>query len=501
MAHHLLEAGAAADPDKTWTFVVMAAELARKAAAYEEALTYLDAALALVEDETSVRAGDLHERRADVLRSLGQFQPAAAAYERALDLYDAVGDPVRLAAATFPLTLIHAWNADGRRHLAATTRALDRLPETNLGLRSRVLFLHALGLTTSGDAEGGLAALDEAKRLRAAVDDLAVDTTGAVLEVHVHYQAMQIPLAAAAGRRAMALCVAAGDMWGVVDMQWHQVMAAIYLAKPADARKLIEAARPHAERVGHHNVVWFYRLLASSLALAEGSLDEAASSAKDALALGDEYSIPWNFSSELTLGQVAFYRGDIDAAISHYRRAIVMEPASYWSGLSRAALFAALAQDGHPDALDVLHEVPLRLPVPHQANPFGTWVSLAHIIEGLAWAGRIEDAAALHPAAEALIGTGVKCFRDMRLYRTAAAIAAACAGEWAIADAHFDTALEQAREAPLRIAHAHAQLWRGKLLHRRGPMDAKTAQILLDQAISSFESLGMPTFVAHARQA
>ena len=283
-------------------------------------------------------------------------------------------------------------------------------------------------------------------------------------------------------------------------MQWHQVMAAIYLARPADARQLIETARPQAERVGHHNVVWFYQLLGASLALADGSLDDAAAQAKQALALGEEYRIPWNFSSELMLGQIAFYRGETDLAISHYRRAIVMEPPSYWSGLSRSALFAALAQEGRPDALAVLPEVPLRLPVLNRANAFGTWVSLTHIIEGLAWAGRFDDAAALHPAAEALIATGVKCFRDMRLYRTAAAIAAACAGEWALADAHFDAALDQAEVAPLRIADAHARLWRGKLLCRRGPHSTEPSRLLLEQAIASFDSLRMPTFAAGARE-
>jgi hypothetical protein len=74
-------------------------------------------------------------------------------------------------------------------------------------------------------------------------------------------------------------------------------------------------------------------------------------------------------------------------------------------------------------------------------------------------------------------------------------------GEWALADAHFDAAFEQAQAAPLPIAHAHACLWRGQLLGRRGPETSEPSLTLLEQAISSFESLNMPSFAATARRA
>jgi tetratricopeptide (TPR) repeat protein len=498
LAHHLLEASEAADVEKTVQYLALASEGSRAAAAYEESLKYVDAALALLDEETGTRVAGLHEARADVLRSLGRFEPAVAAYECAIALYGRSGDAARLAEATFPLTLIHAWNADARRHLNATTRALERVRDAPPALRARLLFLHALALSASGDAEGGLAAVEEAKALASRVADPALDVIAAVQEAHVCYHAMQIHRALDASRRATRLCVAAHDLWGSIDMEWHQVMGAVYDARPCHAKQMIAAARPQAERVGHHNVIWFYHLLTSALAMGEGAFERARANGHDALALGQEYGIPWNFSTEMTLGQVAFYRGDADEALVHYQRAVAMEPESYWSGISRAALFASLAQLQRREAATVLHHGPLPLPVPHQANVFGRWVNLTYLVEGLAWAGRFDEAAALLPSTEALVATGVKCFRDMRLYRTTAGIAAACAGNWRRADEHFEAALREAGEAPLPIAHAHARLWRGKLLQALGSGRSHEAPASLGEAKARFERLRMPSFAAEA---
>ncbi|HSC27512.1 MAG TPA: protein kinase [Vicinamibacterales bacterium] len=497
IAHHLLAAGAAADQASTLVYLTLAAEQARRAAAFEEALGYFDAALALIDDDDSPVAAGLHEGRADVLRSLGRFAPAVAAYDRAIELYDAAGDQARLAAATYPLTLIHAWNADARRHLSVTTRALDRLSDAAPELRARVLFLHALALSASGDAEGALAAIAEARGLASRVHDPVLELTGAVQEVHVSYHAMQIPQARAASERAMRLCRQARDVWGCVDMDWHQVMATIYAARPLQARKMIDQARVQAEQVGHHNVLWFYRLLEGVLALAAGDFKGAEEHACAALTLGDLYGIPWNFSSELTLGQIALYSGRDDDAIQHLRRAVALEPDSYWTGVSRAALFAALAQARQTEAMTALQECPPQLPVANRANVFGRWVNLTYVIEGLAWADRLDDAAALHAQAESLIATGVQCFRDMRLYRTSAAIAAACAGDWRRSDEHFDAAIALAQAAPLPIAEAQAHFWRGRLLLRHGDR-TDDAHGWLRGALRRFDDLRMSGYAAAA---
>ena len=499
LAHHLFQAGAAADLEKTRTFLLLAAEQARHAAAYEEALAYLDNALTLLEGDSSGRLADVYERRAEALRSLGRFDAAAAAYQRAIDIYDRIGDTLKLASATSPLALIHAWNADFDQHLAATGRALDRLSATAPAMRCRVMFLHALGLTGSGQAQAGIQALEDARTLERELDDAPLHALSRFLEAHVRYHAMQIRESVAASAEAMRSCDAAGDVWRSVDMEWHQVMGAIYLGRPGDARRMLPDARRRAERIGHYNVLWFYSLVTAMLALADGRLAEAAHEAERARQLGEQYRIRWSCFSDLALAQACFYAGNTVSALAHYRRAIETEPSGYWSGVSRSALFAALAQDRRDEALAVLAESPVPLPNPATANSFGAWVNLTYLVEGLAWCDRIGEAGVLHEAAEALVATRVQCFRDMRPFRTAAGIAAACAGRWDCAEEHYRAAMQQADAAPFRVAQPHARLWYARMLLRRGAAaDAGRARVLLDEARAMFTALEMATFAARA---
>lgn len=69
LAHHLFHAGAVADPERTTTYLVLAARQARDAAGHEEALAHLNKALSLWEGEASLRVGELMAQRAGALRS------------------------------------------------------------------------------------------------------------------------------------------------------------------------------------------------------------------------------------------------------------------------------------------------------------------------------------------------------------------------------------------------------------------------------------------------
>ena len=121
------------------------------------------------------------------------------------------------------------------------------------------------------------------------------------------------------------------------------------------------------------------------------------------------------------------------------------------------------------------------------------------MIEALAVAGLIEDAAALHPVAEEMIAAGWALFLAPTLPRTTAGIAAACARNWPRAEEHHQTAIRQADTLPHRVCQPIARYWYAEMLSMRGgPGDSERARDLLREALASFESLGMPLY---ARQA
>ena len=103
IAHHLYQAGAAADPEKTVRYLLRAADLAQRSSAFEDVLANLDNAVSLLEGETGLAMADLEERRANVLRSLGRQQEAVAAFEAAISGFLSSGELVRAATASVPV--------------------------------------------------------------------------------------------------------------------------------------------------------------------------------------------------------------------------------------------------------------------------------------------------------------------------------------------------------------------------------------------------------------
>jgi serine/threonine-protein kinase len=85
--------------------------------------------------------------------------------------------------------------------------------------------------------------------------------------------------------------------------------------------------------------------------------------------------------------------------------------------------------------------------------------------------------------------------------RTNAGIAAAAAGEWAIAEKHYRAALTQAETLGLRVAAADAREWYARmLLARSGPDDRARASALLAEAVARYDALGMTAFAERARR-
>jgi hypothetical protein len=122
---------------------------------------------------------------------------------------------------------------------------------------------------------------------------------------------------------------------------------------------------------------------------------------------------------------------------------------------------------------------------------------LAGLVEALVLLGRREEAAALIEPAEDFVGTGVQYLRS-QMSSTIAGIAAACAREWSRAEAHHQLAIRQA-DAAYPVSRPHTRFWYADmLLSRNDPGDRERARSLLSEAVSLYESMGMPGFARRA---
>ena len=87
LAHHLYQAGTAADPQRTVHYLALAGERAFGAAAFEDALRHYENALSLYPADDRQGRADLRYKRGLALRSLGRSEEALADWREALHMY------------------------------------------------------------------------------------------------------------------------------------------------------------------------------------------------------------------------------------------------------------------------------------------------------------------------------------------------------------------------------------------------------------------------------
>jgi tetratricopeptide (TPR) repeat protein len=497
LAHHLYQAGAAADADKTTKYLLAAAAQARVASGFEEALAHLENALSLWEGaRTATVAGILLERGA-LLASVGRAADAHDAYRSAIDIFEALGDVEGAAAATVRLSWALLWDAKPSAVVPIGDRAMKRLGTGSPVLSVRLLLARALAEAGLGRTREALDALAEADALRGRIDDPRLEDEALAAATHVHWSALQVERARDTARRVADRASAAGDEYGFAEVKWMEGAALIHLGRFAEAVPILSDLMPRAERIGHLNVGWICRTFLAHARMAAADFGAAERMTEEALSYSEAYRVPWRFFDHQKLGVLAMWRGDPAAATMQLRTALDVEPPTYWFGLSRSYLFYHLAEQGDGTALDVVRTAPPPMPVPGQPAPAGAWLSVAPFVRGLALLGRHDEVAALVPATESLLASGLVGYYWSST--TAAAIAAAAAGDWTTAEDLHRQAIAQADGIPNIPWQPDARDWYARMLVDRGaPGDTDRARELLGDAIVRYEALGMPTYAQRA---
>jgi ATP/maltotriose-dependent transcriptional regulator MalT len=92
IGHHLYQAGTAADPLRTATFLGQAAKNALSVGAFEEVQRLIDTALALLPADTTRERAEALAMRGHAAWGLGRIDDAKAAWKSAAQRYEELGD-------------------------------------------------------------------------------------------------------------------------------------------------------------------------------------------------------------------------------------------------------------------------------------------------------------------------------------------------------------------------------------------------------------------------
>ena len=504
IANHLLQAGQAADPKRTFQYLCLAGRWALETAAFEDALVHLEAAAGRVNAATPAQRADLLSQLGNARLTNGQSLEAIETWEEAVDAYGALGDVEAAGRICADAAFSLSYAARFEEAFAMADRGIgllgDRLSATRAALLGQQGFLTGYSGVPFEVGDGFIAqALAIADELgRPAVRGWGLRAKSLHRLAWMHRQEC-----AEAGLEAAGLLKAAGSSWEEADVLAFAGYGLVGPGRFEDARNLTAYLEPLAERLGHiYALLQCRRLEHGIVGYAEtGDLDALEAFAWGDLKFAVDNGMPWVSNSHGWLGLAFFFKGDWDQARQHLETAAQLEPPGNLRGWDRSLLFEFRAYAGERElALAMLDAEDPPLPVPGQPNGWGRWSMLLAAVEGLYVLGERDRAASYYDlVVEGIESTRAICagFQDSRLPCRTAGIAATAGHSWDDAEAHFRTALRQAEELPHIPEQAHTRRFFARmLLERDGPGDRAEATQMAAEAADLYRRMGMPRQLA-----
>jgi class 3 adenylate cyclase/tetratricopeptide (TPR) repeat protein len=502
LAHHLDQAGAAADPRKTVHYLMLAGERAMTATAFEDALHHYESALSLQPtDDWQVRA-DLLYKRGLARRSLGRWEEALVDWHEALAAYDEMGDAEAVGRICYEMSVQFIWAARPEKAMETARHGLMTLGERVSVDRCRLLARAGLTLSGAGYYTAADNMLTQAMAIAEQLGDQRLLGTVLVGKAFNHCFHMEMPETLDSGPRAVELLRSVGDLWELTRALWGTQVALLLLCRFEEVAEVGDELEPLATRLGHLGALLIGRRSRGVRELMlMADLDRFEEFARGDLEFCRNADMPWISHSYSYLGLAHFWSGRWQEALEHFQEAVKLESLGPFAGSDWVLLFLWKAYFGHKDeALAMLREKMGDLPRSGQRNTLGAWTMLFGVVEGLALLGERNEAAKLYPLVLEAIDTGALArLWTWGLLQTVAGMAATAGGQWEKAEEHYETALRQAHKLPVVMEQPEVRRWYARMLiDRDAPGDRDKARELLTEAIAMYRHIGMPKHVEMA---
>jgi len=506
LAAHYRLAGAAADPEKVLTCARRAAEAAEAVYGWEEAVAHWQAALDVLEPSDEAQ-------RCEILLALGAAQmragdrgAATATFEQVLVVARMVPDPDRFARAVLGRGgAVPRPNLLDERLMSLLEEALRLLGERDSALRVRV-FARLVMERRLTDAPDRLALLSRqclelARRVgdpEALADALNARmwTLGAVvdaLDERLDTAAALVRLAEARGMRELALQGQLSLLHGYLERgdgaAWERELAAF---------------TQRAEALRQPHFLWHAALQHAMQALLEGRLAEGARLAHQALLAGqrvqDQVAAAAFVWQQFALHRERGALADMEADV---RRAVAQAPrhAVHATGGALAYLLHEVGRDVEAQVVVESLTAQDLVDVPRDSDWLWSLALLSLVCADLRDGRRAAMLYALllpYPTWTVQANPArCVCFGSVSHYL---GLLATTLERWDDAAQHFEAALVLHARLRARPFVAHTQREYATMLLRRAERgDLPRARALLDQALSVYEEVGIPTYAAKAR--
>ncbi len=503
IANHLVQAGAAAETERTLDYLERTFDRAMEAAAFEEAHKAIDDALSVVDETDMARRAQLLEKKGWAIRALGHFEKCIEVWDEVVELYISLGESETAGKLLWEMGYQLLWLDRFQEAFAMYARGLQAIGDKRSYGRATLLGAAATLTGFAGLYEQSESGFAEALEIAEETGDertLGQINWGHCVSLWSH---ARIPEAIAAGRIAVEHLRRAGDVWTLVDaLAWLSYPLAIS-GSSEEALRIAEEGVELGEKFGHRaGEILAARGVFIAKMMIGVSLEEARRRADFDLERMKAISSPWESQSHAWLCAVNNLSGDLDLGLEQVEASISIEPASAWSGVGWGYKFLNRVYAGDLDVCTaMIDEKHGSLPRDPDSVTGGSLVALLCAAEGCAMLGRKEELSELYPVLAALVDRAPTRPFDSANADRIAGMAAAALDLWDEAERHFEIALKQVENWPNKfdepiVWHRFAEM----MLQRGRPEDADRAQVLLEKAIAAYGERGMPILLAQAEE-
>jgi DNA-binding CsgD family transcriptional regulator len=495
LVRHLSNGGPGAEPAKLLRYLIMAGDQALEAAAYEDALRHYEAAAGLQPKDDERARAELLVRAGLADRSLGRWDAAINAWQEAIGCYERLSDSEAVGHICAEMAESLMWGGRFPESAQAVDRGLRSLGDVTTSDRVRLLCWGARVSSFGGNYEMGESLATQAVTLATELEDDRLRALSLCAQT-LHNWSWCLPARALANSElTMSLARSAGSPWELADaLAWVQFVN-MDAGRFAEVRRIGLEVEPVAAKIGHYGALMLCGRSLLTADAAAGDFDAAKLRAQADLRLCTETGLPWSSDSLTWLGIIAFWRGDWPSAAAHFERGVKTETRGTLAGAPRAFAFLLAAHLGDERRCrQMLDEMASVFPTPGHPASLGAWTTLANAIEGLWMLHDPAPAGALYPLVQEAIAAGnIVLGHGIRLAESVAGVAAAAAGQWDVAESHFERALRQAFEIPHRLDQPETRrLYASMLAARGGDRDHERARALLQDALFGYRDLRMP---------
>ena len=499
LAHHLYQAGAAADSQRASKFLALAGRRALAAGAFEDALETSEHLLGLELNDDDPLLADAFEQRGAALQALLRPDEAVMAWDRALALHAERRDDAGMVRAAEAIAESFDWRGRVPEAIETVNRALQRLSSTADAERAR---LHALVTTQllmrGSPPDTAWAHMDQAVSTAERAGNLSL--TGRVLQCKVwaHMHCGEPAAALEAGAQALSL-MREGALADRANLMFVLLLANYQSGRFSDVVRSIPELEVVARKAGRPELLEWSALLQHVYRL---NLTGDLRAFLEQMEILDHTAA----QSHRLMAAARLHLGDTEHALAQMASAVA-EPPRFWNvkGVAEALRFSGTALVGRrEDARLLFRDVEPWLPAVGKRNTIVAWLVLSASVPGLILTDDVVRCGALYPSCVSYLGTGTIVewpSIDPRSPQTVAGIAAHAAGLHDRARDHFEIAIRQADELPLRLLQPTARYWYGRLLvDDPHPAEQTHARAMIESAATDFRSLEMVTYANLAEQ-